>query len=347
MQLKTVPEDFVVVEQAKHVTKESGDYLLVELTKRNMSTEKAIAELGEALKLQRKAFGYAGTKDSRALTRQHITIKASPDLAERVKKVNRNGIALRVLGYTDDPLSLGMLERNRFEIVVRKIDAERIMPASRIPNYFDEQRFSSANAQVGKLIVKADFKAAAELIVKTDNEVGSRIAEWLSEHPNDAVSALKFVPRNILLMFVHSYQSSLFNEVLSEYIMQHDPAAVRVEGPVQFAAPSKELPDVEIPLFGFGTERDPMFGELYERILEREGVAPRDFVIRSMPFLTLEGDERSAFFTISDLEVGQLEDDDMHPGMRKQKLSFVLPKGCYATMVVKVLYRAGRVLGDR
>jgi tRNA pseudouridine13 synthase len=362
MQLKTVPEDFIVVEMASHTPYPAGPYVLAELTKRGLSTERAIAEIGQYLQLPRKAFGYAGAKDARALTKQFITIRTTD--VERIKNMKRNNVVLRVLGHVEGPIALGMLEGNRFEIVVRKINDERAVERNSIPNYFDEQRFSKANAEIGRFIVKGDFKAAADTVIKTDNEVGPRIKEWLEEKPNDAVSALKFVPRNTLLMYVHAYQSLLFNEVLSEYILQQDGDATIVDGPVKIAVPTKEMPEVRIPIFGFGTEHDPMFGALYEKILEREGLVPRDFVIRSLPFLTVEGDERDAFFKIRDLEIGELEDDDLHSGsegsgasleqgnrssprFKKQRLTFILPKGCYATMVIKTIYRIGRVLGER
>ena len=38
MQLKTIPEDFIVVEQSRHDVLEKGPYLLLEMTKRNITT---------------------------------------------------------------------------------------------------------------------------------------------------------------------------------------------------------------------------------------------------------------------------------------------------------------------
>jgi tRNA pseudouridine13 synthase len=348
MQLKTVPEDFIVVEVAKHDVKEEGPYALIELTKRGLSTEKVLSEIADSLGVPRRFLGYAGAKDARALTKQYITVKIErSDVLERLKRFKRNGIVIRFVGFLDEPLRLGMLERNRFEIVVRKLGDEALVERNKVPNYFDEQRFSVANAEIGKLLIKGDFAGAARRIIETDSEVAPRMQEHLSLKPNDAITALRHVPRNILLMYVHSYQSLLWNEVLTAHIKRSDPAAVDVDGPVPIAVPSIDLPDVSIPLFGFGTQSDPAFASLYETILAREGLVPRDFVVRSLPFLTVEGDERDAFFPVEDLEIGLREPDDIHQGSEKQRLTFTLPKGCYATMVVKVLYRVGRVQGER
>src|SRR4051812_10986970 len=106
MQLKTIPEDFVVTEKARHDIKESGPYLLVELSKRNLSTERALSLLADALHLQRKALGYAGAKDARALTRQYVSIRGDDSLIERIKKLRHNQFSVRVLGYLGEPLGL-------------------------------------------------------------------------------------------------------------------------------------------------------------------------------------------------------------------------------------------------
>jgi len=341
MQLKTIPEDFIVAELADHALDENGGYALLELTKRNTTTEKALSFIADSLHLQRKAIGYAGTKDSRAITRQYVTIRTDNSL-ERLP--SNSNVTVRLLGRVTEPLRLGMLDGNRFEIVVRKLTSERPTALAKLPNYFDEQRFSTSNAQLGKHILKQEFKEAINLLLTTDDEVAPRVKQYLETRMNDYIGALRLIPKNILLMYVHAYQSLLFNEVLRKYIKENDLAAVAVDGPVPLLIPTKAIPDAKIPIFGFGTEGVPVFGAWYEEVLAREGLVPRDFVVRQLPFLTVEGGERDAFFIVNDLTIGDPEPDDIFPEFRKQKLTFSLPKGCYATMVVKCLYRTGRVL---
>lgn len=346
MQLKSTPEDFIVVEIANHELSD-GPYALFELTKRNLSTERAIAEVADYAGIQRRFIGYAGAKDSRALTKQYVSIKADEVLVERLKKMNRNSIVLRYLGRTPSQLGLGMLAKNRFEITARMLKEENLHPLTSIPNYFDEQRFSVANAQIGKLIIKSEYLKAVQLIMDTDREIAPKMSEYLETRPNDAVSALRFVPRNILLMYVHAYQSLLWNEVLSRYIKEQDAGAVDIDGPVKITVPSKELGAIDVPVFGFGTEDDPVFGKWYGEILMREDLEPRDFVVRSLPFLTVEGGSRQGFFQLENFEAGPREPDELNPGFEKQRLTFTLPKACYATMAIKVLYRVGRVQGEK
>jgi len=349
MQLKSIPEDFIVVEIATHTVKEEGPYALFEMTKRNLSTERAITMFSDALGIPRKHVGYAGNKDSRAVTRQHISIKIeSPDTLTRLKAYDKPPmLLLRFLGFIRDPLGLGMLEKNRFEIVARAIATEEARPLIAIPNYFDEQRFSVANARIGKFLVQKEYGAAARLIMETDEHAEARIRNVLDERPNDAITALRLLPKNQVLIYVHAYQSLLWNEVLTKYILHLDSAATHIDGAVPITVPSKDLPQARIPIFGFGTESEPLFGQWYEEILAREGLVPRDFVDRSLSFLTVEGGGRDAFFTIEALDIGPLEEDELHPGAKKQRLSFILPKSCYATMVTKCLYRVGNLRGEQ
>jgi tRNA pseudouridine13 synthase len=341
MQLKTVPEDFVVVEEATHTILPDGPYALLELTKRNMTTEAALQRLAEQLGIDRKRVGYAGTKDSRALTRQHVTIPASA--AARLHAVR--DIAVRHLGFLAESLHLGDLDGNRFEIIVRGITTEELHTLQHVPNYFDEQRFSQKNAQIGKAIVIGDFAVAAELICSTDDHAEREMRTVLDIRANDYVTALRRVPRSILLMYVHAYQSSLFNEVLARYVRHHDPAAVTVDGPVTITIPAVDVPPATIPLIGFGTELMPPLDAWYEELLAREGITQRDFVVRPLPQLSVEGGVRDAFIAVNDLVVGPLEEDDRIPGTKRQLLTFRLPKAAYATMCVKCWYRTGRVLG--
>jgi tRNA(Glu) U13 pseudouridine synthase TruD len=64
----------------------------------------------------------------------------------------------------------------------------------------------------------------------------------------------------------------------------------------------------------------------------------RDFIIKPFPELSMEGDMREGFVDIGKLRFGEVEDDELIEG-KKVTISFVLPKGSYATMVVKKLFQ--------
>jgi len=73
-ELKEQVKDFMVTEMANHETGE-GDHLIVKLRKQNMTTMEVIDKLSSMLHISKDRIGYAGNKDKRAVTEQHISIQ--------------------------------------------------------------------------------------------------------------------------------------------------------------------------------------------------------------------------------------------------------------------------------
>ena len=123
----------------------------------------------------------------------------------------------------------------------------------KIPNYFGEQRFSKNNPKIGKLIVKKEFKQAAELI-----EGEPKLTNHLQDHPDDYIGALRRLPRKILLLYVHSYQSLLWNLAVERMI-------------------DAGIEEEFVPLIGFGTED---VNDIIKDIMKNEDLSFRDFIIK-------------------------------------------------------------------
>ena len=138
MQIKETPEDFIVEERIRLNTKSKGDYTYFLLEKRNWTTLKAIEFISNYLKVPVKRFSFAGQKDRRGITKQHVS--AFHISESMLNKIELKDIKIKFLGYGDRPLSLGSLIGNKFQIkypTKKKIDF--------IVNYYDEQRFSKHN----------------------------------------------------------------------------------------------------------------------------------------------------------------------------------------------------------
>ncbi len=293
--IKQKPEDFVVNEITNIKLKDKGDYSVFLLRKRDYTSEKAVQAIAQKLKIPRKAIGYAGNKDKAAVTTQYISIKNIG-----VKELELKDISLEFKGYLDKPICLGDLEGNEFKIKII-IDKEP-KKISKMVNYFGEQRFSINNKDVGKAIVKKDFKKAIELIVSNGGETSAVIREYLSKKPNDYVGVLRKIPLRILKLYVHSYQSYLWNKM---------------------AEHSKKN---KVPIIGFGTE----LSEDIDEILNQEGITQRDFIIRPIPELSAEGGERDLSVKIKDLDIKKNKEGYI--------LKFKLPKGSYATEAIKQVF---------
>lgn len=305
--IKQIPQDFIVKEVNRLHFVDNGEYAYYLLRKTNYNTADAVRKISEKLGIEEKYINYAGTKDRAAVTEQYISINRGPKKSLELKDIN-----LEYLGNGHERLNLGCLEKNYFEITIRNIDS----PPERkdvVINYFDEQRFGKNNDNhiVGKFILKQKYKEACELIPEAK--------EHLEKSPNDFVGALRVLPRKILKLYVHAYQSHLWN-LAAESISK-----LRKE-------------NMKLPIIGFGTEfNDKLIEETYEKIMREENITFRDFVNKKIPELSEEGTERELYIRIEDLKIIGLEDDELNSGMKKFTLKFSLPPGAYATNVVKNL----------
>jgi tRNA pseudouridine13 synthase len=310
MQIKAVPEDFIVKEVIDLKTN-SGDYSYYTLKKRNYTTIKAVSFIAEKLGINVKNIGFAGMKDKNAVTEQAVSIFRGPK-----KDFKFNDIELKFIGIGKERINLGENKGNYFEIVVRNIEKA---PKTKkfIINCFDEQRFSKNNAEIGKAIVKGDFKDACDLL---ENE--KEAADHLKTNPGDYVGALRKINKRILRLFIHAYQAYIWNKAAEEYLKKNKASKIK------------------IPIVGFGAELEGEIGEIINKILKDEKISQRDFIIRQIPEISSEGNERDLIAEISGLEIGKLEADELNKGKKKVKLKFFLQKGSYATAVIKQLFQA-------
>jgi tRNA pseudouridine13 synthase len=297
--IKQSPEDFIVNEIPNRVWDKKGSYTIYNLKKKNYTTEKAVTIIAEYLKIPRKLIGYAGNKDKLAITTQYISIKGSSDDGFDLKD-----ISLKKVGYSDQPISLGDLKGNEFKINVQT--ELKPKPIKKIVNYFGEQRFSKNNTEIGYLLLKKKFKESVELILKHELEFGPTIKDYIDKKPNDYIGALRKIPIKILKLYIHSYQSKLWNEI----------AKIK----------SKNKQNEKLPIIGFTTD----LNKDVEEIIKKENISTRDFIFHQIPELSQEGNQRDLFAEIRNLKIKKIE--------KGYNLSFELDKGAYATEVIKQIF---------
>lgn len=346
MLIKQSPEDFIVEEIPifkEEELKGSGDYAIYKLTKRNYNTESAVEYICRKYSIQRKNIKYSGTKDKNALTTQYISI--FKDKGKLV--IQTKDIILKFVGFMNEPLSLGSLSGNRFKITLRDIK-KRELSIDKIPNYFDEQRFSKNNLDIGLSILKKDFRKASELIDKES------VKTYLKKQPTDFIGAIRTVPLKILTMYIHSVQSYIFNEILSKMIREskkikdsdknlnnlNNAITASVDQNISDYIDEKivkysigefifrenyKLPK-SIPLIGF----DTLPNDTIANILEVIKVKPTDFIIRAIPELSVEESVRTCIVKVENFSYSFKDDACI--------LEFTLPKGSYATIVIKALF---------
>ena len=73
------------------------------------------------------------------------------------------------------------------------------------------------------------------------------------------------------------------------------------------------------------------------KVMKKEDISERDFIIRQIPQLSMEGSKRKLFLKPHNFKSSQLEVDELNKGKNKIKIEFKLDKGCYATTLIKYL----------
>ncbi|OWA50274.1 Pseudouridylate synthase 7-like protein [Hypsibius exemplaris] len=232
-----------------------NDYIHFNLFKDNTDTAEAVSLIGGFLRVPPKCIQFAGTKDKRAKTVQKISIKHRDP--HRLAQFSRPSVRIGNFSFEKEPLQLGSLSGNHFQLAMRGItetreNVERAVQRFALGgfiNYFGLQRFGTTEVStmaVGKALLKSDWTAAVELIMRPrdgDNEVLAKCRKiWaetkdaekalrpigrrhcieadllqglLKSHEKDPFGAIQRIARNSRMIYVHSYQSYLWNLAVS------------------------------------------------------------------------------------------------------------------------------------
>lgn len=321
------PEDFVVDELPAYRPSGRGEHLFVTFRKTGLTTLDAVAAIARSLGVDPRGAGFAGMKDRHAVTTQSASfpLPIARDAAAAAAAIDVPGLTVLEAARHDNKLKPGHLDGNRFTITLRGLSAEDVavvaarleaLGRSGVPNAFGPQRFGR------------------------DGDNPARAVAWLAGRergPRDK--------RQQRLLF-SSLQSLWFNEVLARReadgtwatILPGDLAKKHDSGglfPVPLAGP--ELDDARARgEAGAVSPTGPMFGAkmrwpegapraIEEAVLaEAVGDPARLEAFRHLG----EGTRRALRLEVSGLSVTQLVTEG---GL---VVSFVLPKGGYATTVL-------------
>ncbi len=372
-----VVEEMPLQKKPEKTKNENADeYIIFWLEKFNWDTNQILKLIAKKLHVSADRLRIAGTKDKRALTRQRVSLW-DPDkkLEERLKEVRIKDIKIYNISR-GDKLSLGELQGNMFAMTVRDIclpeeeiaeKLEKVFEEMKkgIPNMFGPQRFGETRpitSAVGKEMLKNNFenavktyladyfeqepddaKKARRFLSENWNPAGFRkaletfpyrlknersMAGYLCEHPQDFAGALRRLPKRLRKMFLNAYQSEIWNRIAEECFMES-------------AKNKKETENLKIPLVGYDTELDednPLHKKIME-IMKRDKIRLADFAMKGMPELRCSGSEREFLLLPRSMKIAGISDDEFNPGRKAVKISFYLPAGSYATVVLNEIIK--------
>ncbi len=346
---------------------QDGKFTQFILQKSNWSTNDAINAIAKKLRISFKCFNAAGMKDKNATTTQRISAFAvSPEqiLNIQIKDIKVNGVwtaneKVKLGSLLGNRFTIKLNNANEnSKKIVGKIYSEL---DSAVPNYFGEQRFGTIRKNthvVGEKIIKGDFEAAVMTYLtcsegeenvyaniarkefacnrdfKTALKIFPRYLQFerlmiahLAEKPRDYVRAFRTLPRNILLMFVHAFQSMLFNEALSDRIREGD---IRPEEGEHYCEENNYgFPDIHRKkdngkwiigrLIGYETE----LNEREYNLLKKYNIKRTNFKVKQIPEISSKGTFRALFAPLKDFSFSG------------NTFKFSLPSGSYATMALR------------
>ncbi len=392
--IRSSPQDFLVDEVFEELSYEGGRYLVLEVEKTDWDTHHLIRELSRKLRISQKRFGWAGTKDKRAVTVQRISIMNLDEL--ELKRINLPGLKIKVLGRTNRSVGLGDLLGNRFRITIRDLACpepgatlaritEETIEQKGVPNYFGVQRFGDTRPvthKVGEALARGKIEEAVYIYLAlpfsgepertrearerlwVSRDIPSALKDfpeylhhelamlnYLAEHPGDYAHSFDVLSVNLKRLFVHAYQSYLFNKILSHRLDAKLELDRAVEGDVVCFA-KEGLPDMDrqqavtmenieavrrlaergrafvtLPLIGFETKlAEGIQGEIERAVLDDERVSQENFRVEENPELGSRGTRRAALCPVKP----QIKVEG-----KIAELEFVLPKGSYATVVLR------------
>ena len=261
----------------------TGKHQIVKIKAKNWDTHVLVKELSRKLNIGQKSIGFAGTKDKRAITTQHFSLKTS---MEKLSSVDLENIELEFLHRSVKPIRLGNLVGNKFRIrITNSSNRDHIADIFSeldgfFPNYFGVQRFGAVRPIthiVGEKIVQGDYEGAVldYLTLGSPNFAGHEGREYLLETKDFAKSLEKFpphmlferqllghlsrnkgdytgailqLPESLSKMLVHGYQSLIFNKVLDMRIKEGMDACLPQIGDLVMPADGYGGPDQRVTI---------------------------------------------------------------------------------------------------
>lgn len=324
--IKAQPEDFEVEEVPAYVPTGSGDHLFLWVQKRGVGAEYFVRQVARRLGVATEDVGTAGLKDRHAVTRQWVSVPATAE--PRLKDLDGDGITLLETSRHLNKLKPGHLRGNRFRVLVRTTDpdAPARLPALTdairafgMPNFYGPQRFGrdGETLRVG-------------LNLLTGKATG-RVSGFLRRLGLSAAQSALF---NHYLATRMS--DGLVRRVLAGDVMQKWPFGGMFNA-VDLPAEQARLDARETVPTG------PMFGK---KMFAAKDEAER----READTLADAGLTRESFAGFGKLLAGTrrylivyVDDLTAEPEPEGVWLSFTLPAGSYATVLVRELTHSGRL----
>lgn len=309
-------EDFRVDERLGFEPDGDGDHVWLLISKSGHNTHWLAAAIARLAGVRERDVGYAGLKDRHALTTQWFSVDMAGRSEPDWQALGSTSVAVLRVERHRRKLRRGTLRGNHFTIRLRDLDGDRAAVAARleaikahgVPNYFGEQRFGHDN------IVRAAAMFAGK----------------------------KRIRHHQRSLYLSAARSLLFNAVLSRRVelglWNHCVAGdvLQLHGSHSVFKPEHCDAEIERRLDAFDIHPSgPLWGQggmqstAEAQAIETAAVAPYENLCRGLEDAGLKQQRRSLRLVV--------EDFDWRFSATGIELTFYLPAGSYATVVLREL----------
>ena len=171
----------------------------------------------------------------------------------------------------------------------------------------------------------------------------------------DSISVIRSIPINIRRLFVQAYQSYIFNKCLSTSLLCNEDIqkckdgdlCFEIEEPLVFGKIRRFREGIDsntnvipaIRLVGYNYQPGKSrFDDVTKKILSEENISPKDFYLKDFQELSIQMGFRQTMLCCN--EFRQFDGGKgKGKGREMLNLSFKLPKGSYATVLLRELIK--------
>jgi tRNA pseudouridine13 synthase len=344
--VKKTPEDFEVREVASVTDlcpRSQGSHTYLSITKRGVSTFDAARRIADALALDVTSVNWLGLKDEDGVTTQLLSVAATlsdddaDTLSARLAEQPGPGWITvdGIIGHGRDHVSRHALIGNSFRVVLRGLDTDRLGYLAGLgdgivvfPNYYDSQRFGVVGSGItnthviGEHLRAGDGAAAyREFLVSGASVARKEELTSAFERLGDHHRAFAAINRREVRFLLDSAASFRWNAALSE--------ALARSGPAHLVPGLNEVQDLNICPEMVDRPVPPMLA-IPSVDIDNDGKGEGLDGLRLRPT-----DHRRLSTQPTRLRVQSVSDTD--DGELAAAVEFFLPRGSYATMLLKYL----------
>jgi tRNA pseudouridine13 synthase len=279
------------------------------------------------------------------ITLRDLPAQRRPALETRLRELAGEGVP----NYFDDQ-RFGSVSGEGGEFIARLLVKGRFEDALRLA-LTAPYEYDRAAQKDEKRLLREQWGEWSKLKDALPRGHARSLVDYLRVHPGDFRGAVARLRPELRGLYLSAYQSHLWNRMLAHWLRTHlRPEQLRAVtlrlGAVPFhsgldgeqlqalRALQLPLPSARLKL----EEGDPR-SELVRAILAEEGLELRQMQIKGIREMFFSRGERAALCIPSQL-AHEFAEDERHRGREKLILGFELPRGCYATLIIKAVMEA-------